>query len=163
MRDGEQDILIFPMWLARLLLCAFMALAMVAPGFAETPEVGAKNLRLEFLKLKLEVVKQEQAKAIAAHDAWMNSQQSGAQVPMGVRSSLRTGREDWANSLREIWRLSSEIYPNDAGPALMTSPDSGLTEQERAAHRSAAMPEIAELVKRIEGEIAALQTELGHK
>lgn len=125
-----------------------------------TMSADARTARLIFLNQKLTQLKQEKVKAVRAHDAWLNAMRSDNLVPKGLHGSgLFRGREEWSEALRTIWHISDQVYPGEAGPALMTSPPGGLSEAERSAHRRDAMPEIEALEKRITDEIATLKTQ----
>jgi len=130
-------------------------LLFAAPAYALT---DAQQTRLTLLERQLTYLEQQKAKALRAHDAWLNSLTQASAIPKGLpASTLFHGREDWSEALRTIWHISDKVYPDEAGPALATSPEAGLSEPERSAHRKAAMPEIDALEKRMTDEITALK------
>jgi hypothetical protein len=135
-----------------------LLLLIASPAYALT---DAQQTRLTFLELKLTALKQEKVKAVHAHDMWLNRLQVEKLYPGLPHNATEVfkGRENWSEALRKIWRISDQVYPDEAGPALMTSPEAGLSEPERRAHREAAIPEIEALERRIENEIEGLKKE----
>lgn len=133
-----------------------IALLFSAPTYALT---DAQQTRLSFLELKLTQLQQEKAKAAHMHDMWLAREEVEKMYPglPHTATQVFAGRDEWSEALRTIWHISDQVYPDEAGPALMTSPPEGLSQDEKLAHRKAAMPEIEALESRIEADIVALK------
>lgn len=133
-----------------------IALLFSVPAYALT---DAQQSRLTLLEQQYTYLEQQKAKAVHAHDMWLNREEVERRYPglPHTATMVFAGREDWSEALRTVWHISDRVYPDDAGPALATSPPEGLSQDAKLAHRKAAIPEIEALEKRMADEIATLK------
>lgn len=128
-----------------LVLMALLAV----PVYAGTPKED-RATRLTLLERSLVKAKEAQTKAGRAHDAWINRDNVALLPKEAKASSLRSGRQDWFDSLGALSEISQKLYGTPV--SFKWDPD--------RPELGDSMTRIKLLVQRIEAEIRTVNDDI---